>query len=63
MSERLKNSLRWFWQLLRAVSGDRAYHDYLQHWRRNHTEDGAAPLSQRDFYLSEQQRKWNRPNR
>jgi len=54
--------LRHAWAALRNLSGDDAYERYLAHLKRHHPE--AKPLSRRNFYLSEQQRRWNGgPNR
>lgn len=51
------------WQQLRALSGEDAYERYLEHWQREHANSNVAPMDRRSFYLAEQQRKWNRPNR
>lgn len=63
MLERIKTRLAQFWQGILTLSGDNAYRHYLEHWRREHAGNGARPMSRREFYLSEQQRKWNRPSR
>jgi uncharacterized short protein YbdD (DUF466 family) len=49
--------LRSSWQLLRAISRESAYEQYLQHHAAQHGE--STPLSRREFYLREQQRKWS----
>jgi uncharacterized short protein YbdD (DUF466 family) len=51
----MKQRLRDFWKLLRAMATDDAYEQYLAHHAQAH---GGAPLSRREFYLGEQQRKW-----
>lgn len=45
------------WQFLRALSTDDAYERYLDHHRRAHAD--AVPLTPRQFYLRQQQRKWS----
>jgi uncharacterized short protein YbdD (DUF466 family) len=52
----MKLRLRDLWSLVRAIATDDAYERYLDHHRQAHA--GAAPLSRREFYLGEQQRKW-----
>jgi uncharacterized short protein YbdD (DUF466 family) len=52
MKQRLLN----LWSLLRTLANDDAYERYLDHHRQAHA--GVAPLSRREFYLGEQQRKW-----
>jgi uncharacterized short protein YbdD (DUF466 family) len=52
MSKRLRD----LWSVLRALATDDAYERYLEHHRRAHA--GVAPLSRREFYIGEQQRKW-----
>jgi uncharacterized short protein YbdD (DUF466 family) len=53
--------LRALWQALRTVSGDDAYERYIAHHAQAHP--GAAPLSRREFYVDEEQRKWSSINR
>jgi len=45
------------WALLRAVSTDDAYERYLAHQARHHAAEPV--LSPRDFYVREQEHKWN----
>jgi uncharacterized short protein YbdD (DUF466 family) len=52
----MKQRLRNLWRLLRTLASDDAYERYLDHHRQAHA--GMAPLSPREFYLGEQQRKW-----
>jgi len=59
----LKRSIRNFWRGLQRLTGDDAYQRYLEHWRREHACDEEKPMSRREFYLAEEQRKWNKPNR
>jgi uncharacterized short protein YbdD (DUF466 family) len=47
--------LRELWELVRALATDDAYERYLVHHARAHDD---APLSRREFYLGQQQRKW-----
>jgi uncharacterized short protein YbdD (DUF466 family) len=51
---------RWpraVWQFIRALSRDDAYSAYLRHHEAAHA--GTPPLSAREFYLREQERKWS----
>jgi uncharacterized short protein YbdD (DUF466 family) len=52
----MKRRLRDLWSLLRALASDDAYERYLDHHRQTHMD--VKPLSRREFYLGEQQRKW-----
>jgi uncharacterized short protein YbdD (DUF466 family) len=49
--------LRELWTGLRRLSRDDAYERYLAHHAAEHA--AIAPLSAREFYLREQQRKWS----
>lgn len=44
------------WRYLRRLSGDDAYERYLAHHAAAHP--GEAPLSRREFFQQEQERKW-----
>jgi len=48
-----------FWQWLRRLSGDDAYERYLVHFQTVHAQDGGTPLSRRDYFKAEQERKWS----
>jgi uncharacterized short protein YbdD (DUF466 family) len=48
--------LRELWKWVRELATDDAYERYLAHHTQAHA--GATPLSRREFYLGEQQRKW-----
>lgn len=63
MRTRAANAVRRLWQGLLTLTGDDAYQRYLYHWQQKHTHEQQRPLSRREFFISEQQRKWNRPNR
>ena len=52
----MSQRLRELWKLLRALATDDAYEKYLAHHAQAHA--GGKPLSRREFYLGEQQRKW-----
>jgi uncharacterized short protein YbdD (DUF466 family) len=52
----MSQRLRELWKLLRAMATDDAYERYLVHLVQAH--EGAKPMSRREFYVSEQQRKW-----
>ena len=45
------------WALIRVVSTDDAYERYLAHQARQHPTEPV--LSPRDFYVREQEHKWN----
>ncbi len=49
--------LQTLWRFVRELSTDDAYERYLHHHRTAHA--GHAPLSRREFYLRQQQRKWS----
>jgi uncharacterized short protein YbdD (DUF466 family) len=49
-----------FWQGLREWSGDAAYEKYLQCASRHGSK---PPLSPTEFYLSQLNQKYSRPNR
>jgi uncharacterized short protein YbdD (DUF466 family) len=52
----MKQRLVDLWKALRALATDDAYERYLAHHAQAH--GGEMPLSRREFYLGEQQRKW-----
>jgi uncharacterized short protein YbdD (DUF466 family) len=52
----MSRRLRELWKLVRAMARDDAYERYLAHHAQAHS--GAAPMSRREFYVCEQQRKW-----
>ncbi len=54
---RLLTLPRAIWSFVRALSCDNAYESYLHHHRTAHPD--LAPLSRRELYLREQQRKWD----
>ena len=45
-----------FWRFIRRLSGDDAYERYLSHGCQCHA--GEPPLSRREFFKREQERKW-----
>jgi uncharacterized short protein YbdD (DUF466 family) len=45
------------WGLMRRLSGDDAYERYLRHHAAAHP--GEAPLSRKEFFRREQERKWS----
>jgi uncharacterized short protein YbdD (DUF466 family) len=53
----LRDRLRDLWGRLRQLSQDDAYERYVAHHAAQHA--GSEPLSAREFYLREQQRKWS----
>jgi uncharacterized short protein YbdD (DUF466 family) len=44
------------WGVIRSLSTDDAYDNYLVHHRHAHM--GVPPLSRRAFYMRQQQQKW-----
>ena len=57
MAKRLSTLLLRGWHILRELSGDNAYELYLKHHASHHTD--APTLSRKDFFLRQQQQKWN----
>lgn len=51
---------RW-WQILRSLTTDGAYEQYLAHHRGAHPHE--PPLTRQSFYLRQQERKWTGVNR
>lgn len=49
--------VRRTWRVLRHVTGDDAYEQYLRHMRDKHPGD--KPLDRKAFFKDEQQRKWS----
>ena len=46
------------WTLLRRLSGDDAYEQYLEHYRAVHNNE-FAPLDRAAFYREELNRRWH----
>lgn len=44
------------WSVMRSLSTDDAYDNYLAHHAKAHA--GVPPLSRRAFYMRQQQQKW-----
>jgi len=53
----LKQTLSSLLNLLRQLSGDDAYERYLAHHAQAHGDK--PPLTRREFFKQEQERKWN----
>lgn len=53
----LRHWPRAIWRFIRALSRDDAYTAYLRHHEKMHPD--TPPLSPREFYLREQERKWS----
>lgn len=49
------------WRWLRRLSGDDAYERYLRHHAEFHPQE--SPLSRKDFFRREQERRWGGINR
>jgi uncharacterized short protein YbdD (DUF466 family) len=53
----MKDKVRKFWSFIRELATDDAYETYLARHRTTHPD---APVQgRREFYLSEQHRKWS----
>jgi len=59
----MSGRLKVFWQMVRRLSGDDAYEQYLKHYARHHYADADhachLPLSKADFFRQWQDEKWN----
>ena len=55
--------LKVFWRIIRRLSGDDAYEQYLEHYARYHQADEGhechLPLSKADFFKQWQNEKWS----
>jgi uncharacterized short protein YbdD (DUF466 family) len=55
--------LKVFWRIIRRLSGDDAYEQYLKHYARYHQADEGhechLPLSKADFFKQWQDEKWS----
>ncbi len=55
--------LKACWQMLRRLSGDDAYEQYLKHYALHHQtaegHDSHPPLSKAEFFKQWQDEKWN----
>ncbi|MFZ2168086.1 MAG: YbdD/YjiX family protein [Methylococcaceae bacterium] len=55
--------VKTFWRIVRRLSGDDAYEQYLEHYARHHRtgagHDYHPPLSKADFFKQWQDEKWN----
>ena len=47
------------WRGLQAADGGDAYERYLDHWLREHAQEGREPLSRKVFFKQELERKWD----
>jgi uncharacterized short protein YbdD (DUF466 family) len=56
-SQPVRERLASLWCFVRELATDDAYERYLRHHRCAHAME--VPMDRRDFYLQEQQRKWN----
>jgi uncharacterized short protein YbdD (DUF466 family) len=57
------NKIKTFWRLVRRLSGDDAYEQYLKHYSLHHQTDTGnechPPLSKAEFFKQWQDEKWN----
>lgn len=55
--------VKTFWRIVRRLSGDDAYEQYLIHYARHHQNDAGhdyhPPLNKADFFKQWQDEKWN----
>jgi len=54
---RAGEAVRRAWKLVRALSTDDAYENYLAHHRAAHP--GMPALDRREFFVRQQRRKWS----
>jgi len=54
-----RNFLEQIWEIAREMFGDNAYERYVDHLRAQ----GIEPLTAKEFYVSQLQRKYSRPCR
>mgnify|MGYP001171572131 FL=1 len=57
----MRDDLKKLWDFMREVTGDDAYERYLARHRESHPE--VPPLAEKEFFASEQERKWSGINR
>lgn len=59
----MSGKIKAFWRIVRRLSGDDAYEQYLKHYARHHQADAELechpPLSKADFFKQWQDEKWN----
>ena len=59
----MSGRLKVFWQMVRRLSGDDAYEQYLKYYARHHHVDAChdchPPLRKADFFRQWQDEKWN----
>jgi uncharacterized short protein YbdD (DUF466 family) len=56
-SLRSAGSALWLW--FRGATGSQRYENYLRHAQKH----GCRPLSEKEFYLEDESRRYSRPNR
>jgi len=59
----MAGKIKAFWRIVRRLSGDDAYEQYLKHYARHHQTDAVHEshplLSKADFFRQWQDEKWN----
>lgn len=59
----MSSKIKALWRLLRRLSGDDAYEQYLKHYAQHHQTDGEhechPPLGKAEFFKQWQDEKWN----
>ncbi len=63
----MTTKIKTFWRLIRRLSGDDAYEQYLEYYARYHQNKAETichvPLSKAEFFKQWQEGKWNGINR
>ena len=59
----MPGKIKTLWRIVRRLSGDDAYEQYLKHYARHRQSDAVhdchPPLSKADFFKQWQDEKWN----
>ncbi|MDC0127252.1 CstA-like transporter-associated (seleno)protein [Methylophilaceae bacterium] len=55
--------LKNIWKFIRTLSGDDAYEVYLNNFIVCKNHSNKKPLSRKDFFCQQLQKKWNKINR
>jgi uncharacterized short protein YbdD (DUF466 family) len=61
LRNRIQRFARRAWRGIRDWCGDSAYEHYLRATKRRHPQD--QPLTEKDFYTEQLNRKYSRPSR
>ena len=59
----MSDKIKALWRIVRRLSGDDAYEQYLKHYAQHHQTNAELechlPLSKADFFKQWQDEKWN----